>query len=255
MSFVALGASSGCGGSEATTKALRDSERLYEAASIAFYEEHDELAAIRNLTRAIELNPENSMARYMLGTIRFGRHEMEEADKQLSETVRLRAERGDDVAGLAAARNNLGLLRIHQERYTEAIELLEASATEVMNREPWLAFGNWGWALIELGEYDAAIEKLKRALFDQPQYCVGMYRLGQAHYFNRDYENAEASLRSALAVNSPGCDRIQEAHHLLGMTLLRLEREDEAKEALEECRSINVATESGKSCSEALQGL
>ena len=242
-----------CSGSQSSEKSIRQSERFYEAASIAWFDEQNPLAAIRNLTRAIETNPDNHEAHYLLGIIRLGRGEYTEAEHHLKETIRLRE--GGDPAGLAAAQNNMGVLLLHQKRYDDAIAILKKSSGEVMNREPWLAFGNLGWAYIETGELDKAIEALKRAMFDQPKYCVGLYRLGQAHYLKKDYETAQDTLTQALAVPEPGCDKIQEAHHLLGMTLLRQDRPEEAKRSFEQCLKINKLTETGKACNKALESL
>ena len=242
-----------CGGTQSTEKSVRQSDRFYEAASIAWFEEQNTLAAIRNLTRAIETNPNNHDAHYLLGIIRLGRGEYTEAETHLQETIRLR--RNGNPSGLAAVENNMGVLLIHQKRYDEAIAILEKSSNEVMNKEPWLAFGNLGWAYIETGELDKAIEMLKRAMFDQPKYCVGLYRLGQAFYMKKDYETAQTHLSSAIAVQEPGCDQIQEAHHLLGMAQLRQDRPDTAKQSFEQCVRINKLSETGKACDKALESL
>lgn len=243
-----------CGGTEAAEKAKHQSERFYEAASIAFFDEHDVLAAIRNLTRAVEADPDNGDARYLLGIIRLGRGELDEAEKHLREAIRIRTEL-DDRAGLSGAQNNLGVLLIHRKQYQEAATVLQAASGEVMNREPWLAQGNLGWAYIELGEYDKAIEVLRRAMFDQPKFCVGLFRLGQAYYMKQEYEAAKAALEQALAVPEKGCDAIQEAHRYLGMTFVRRGQDEEAEGAFDRCVEIAPATEVGVACAEARSSL
>lgn len=242
-----------CGGIQANGKSIRQSDRFYEAASIAWFEEQNPLAAIRNLTRAIETNPDNNDAHYLLGIIRLGRGEYAEAETHLRETIRLR--QNGNPSGLAAAQNNMGVLLIHQKRYDEAISILQKSSSEVMNKEPWLAFGNLGWAYIETGELDKAIEALKRAMFDQPKYCVGLYRLGQAYYLKKEYDTAQTHLTSALSIPEPGCDQIQEAHHLLGMASLRQNLLEIAKQSFEQCVRINRLSETGKACDKALESL
>ena len=243
----------GCGGSEADQKAIRQSERFYEAASIAWFQEQNVLEAIRNLTRAVKTNPKNDDAHYLLGIIRLGRLEYEAAEKHLREAMVLRKD--GDPAGLAGVENNLGVVLIHQKRYDEAIRLLKKSSEEVMNREPWLAFGNLGWAYIEVGEYDKALDVLKRAMFDQPKYCVGLYRMGQAYYLKGDYASAEKTLTRAIEVPEEGCKQIQEAHHLRGMSFLRLEMIEEAETALTRCVQINRESRIGLECQEALESL
>ena len=251
--WIVAGLCPACGSTEAAEKARRRSDRFYEAGYTTWFEEHDTLAAIRHLTRSIEADPENDRAHYLLGTLRLARGEYEEAEKHIAEAVRFRAE--GNPAGLAEAQNGLGVVYIHTKRLKEAVEVLEKSADEVLNREPWLARGNLGWAHIELGEYDDAIETLRRAVFDQPKFCVGLYRLGQAYYLKGDYKNAEVALKRGVEVPEKGCDRLQDAHHLLGMTYLRLSRDAEAKSSFEICRDIDPSTETGSACQEVLAGL
>lgn len=244
----------GCGASEAQEKNIRQSDQFYEAGSIAWFEEGNALAAIRNLTRAVESNPRNDEAQYLLGIIRLGRGEYEAAEEHLSLVLEIRTEK-NDTAGLAGARNNIGVLYVQQKRYEEAITVLKASAEEVMNREPWLAFGNLGWAYIEMGEYDKAIEALRRAMFDQPQYCVGLYRLGQAFYMKQEYKSALAHLTRAVEIEAEGCNRIQEAHHLIGMSNLRLGQNQGAQSAFQTCLEISPVTPVGAECQSALDSL
>ena len=240
-------------GSEISDQDRKRSDRYYQAAHIAWLEEHDNLAAIRHLTRSLEANPDNDRAQYLLGTIRLGRGEFDAAETHLRKAVALRGK--DRPASRAEALNSLGVLLILTQRVDEAITVLTESAQEVLNREPWLAMGNLGWAYIEAGEYDKAIEILRRAMFDQPRFCVGMYRLGQAYYQKGEYESAEAQLRSAITVDEEGCGQLQEAHHLLGMTYLRLGREEEAIDAFERCHEIDPTSEVGMGCAETSSGL
>jgi len=251
--FVAIAIFAAACGAKISEEEERRSDRFYQAAVISWFDEHDNLAAIRHLTRAIENNPENDDAQYLLGTIRLGRGEVVEAEPHLREAVRLRG--SDRPAARVEALNSLGVLLLQTKRAQEAVSLLEEAAGEVLNREPWLAYGNLGWAYIELGEYDKAIETLRRALFDQPLFCVGMFRLGQAYYQKGDYANAEANLKGSVEITQGGCDKMQEAHHMLGMTYLRLDNIDDAREALSKCVEVDPKSETGVSCASALGGL
>ena len=234
-------------GSKISDEDVRMSDRYYEAAYVAWFEERDNLEAIRHLTRSVKANPDNDHAQYLLGTLRLGRNELDEAEKHLRKALELRGE--ERPAERAEAQNSLGVLLMHKEKYAEAIELLEAASSQVLNREPWLAMGNLGWAYTEIGEYDKAIDILKRALFDQPLFCVGKYRLGEAYYKKGEYEKAEASVKGAISIKEGGCDSIQEAHHLLGMTYLRLGRENEARESFATCAELDPASDLGVECS------
>ena len=154
----------------------------------------------------------------------------------------------EDTAKRVEALNSLGVLYIHTKRYDEAVTALKEASGEVLNRAPWLAFGNLGWAYTEQGQYDLAEEALKRALFDQPQFCVGLYRLGNVCYLTSRYEEARDYLEQAIGITEGGCDRLQEAHHLLGMTLLRLDAVDDAIAAFDTCVNIAPKTPMGMDC-------
>ena len=239
-----------CGAGQISDESIRKSNRFYDAAVIAWNDKNDNLTAIRHLTRAVEANPENDDAQYLLGTIRLSRGEYDQAETHLLAAVK---HRENNIAKKVEAQNSLGVLYIHTKRYAEAVPVLEAASKEVLNRAPWLAYGNLGWAYTELGKYDEAIEALKRALFDQPQFCVGLYRLGNAYYQKGDYQSALESLNNAVSIQADGCDRMQEAYHLLGMAYLRLDRSDDAMNAFDTCVQVNPKTETGKSCAEITQ--
>jgi Tfp pilus assembly protein PilF len=251
--LVALAAILAACGARISEEDLRRSDRFYQAAYVSWFEEHDNLAAIRHLTRAVDANPENDDAHYLLGTIRLGRGELDEAELHLREAARLRG--ADRPAARAEVLNSLGVLLLQRKRPQEAVVFLEEAAGEVLNREPWLAMGNLGWAYIELGELDKAVETLRRALFDQPLFCVGLFRLGQAYYLKGDYANAVANLKGAVDVKQSGCDRMQDAQQLLGMAYLRLDRVGEARDALTLCEEIDPVSEVGVACAESRRGL
>lgn len=254
MTLLAGVLSLGCGGSQADEKAQRQSDRYYDLAVDSWYTAGDNLLAVRNLVRSLDADSQNDRAHYLLGTIRLSRGEYVDSEKHLRRAVELRQQSGD-ASGLAEAHNAFGVLLIHLKRYPEAIAVLELSAGEVLNREPWLANGNLGWALIDQGEYDRAIEVLRRSVFDQPKFCVGMYRLGQAYYLKQDYAAALQALVGAVSVDDPGCRAFQDAQHLLGMTYLRLSQDAQAIEALERCVELGATTPTGQTCASARQGL
>lgn len=240
-------------GARMSEERLKESDRFYEFAVVALNDDHDPLMAIRYLTRAVEANPENDRAHWLLGTIRLGRGELDEAEPHLREAARLRGP--DRPADRAEALNSLGVLLLQKERAAEAIPLLEEAASEVLNPAPWLALGNLGWAYTEVGDLDKAIETLRRALFDQPMFCVGLYRLGEAYYKKGDFANAAVNLASCVGIRKDGCDRMQEAQHLLGMTYLRLDRIEDARAAFTACEEIDAGSELGVACAGARGGL
>ena len=70
---VTLAIASASCGSKISEEDSRMSERYYDAAYVAWFEERDNLEAIRHLTRAVEADPTNDRAQYLLGTLRLPR--------------------------------------------------------------------------------------------------------------------------------------------------------------------------------------
>src|SRR5262245_7790484 len=155
--------------------------------------------ALEELLKAVELNPQNPDAHNLLGLVHLRkaadseeiaqraqclkgeelRLEREERDKHFSkaenefkEAVRLRG-------NFSEALNNHAVVAIHFGRYEEAIEHEEKALANIVYREPFAAQGNLGWAHLSRKDYPRAAKALRQALFDQPQFCVGRYRLAK----------------------------------------------------------------------------
>ncbi|MBN2802150.1 MAG: tetratricopeptide repeat protein [Deltaproteobacteria bacterium] len=252
LTAIIFSAALSCGGPQISEKDISRSTRFYEAAYISWAKTGNNLAAIRDLTLAIDTNPNNDNAQYLLGTIRLRRQEYDEAEIHLKKAVELRK---GFPQKLVEAQNSLGVLYINIKQYEKAVPLLEAASKEVLNAAPWLAYGNLGWAYTLLGRLDDAELTLKRALFDQPKFCVGLYRLGNVYYQKKEYQQAKETLEESVAIKEGGCDKLQEAWHLLGMTHLRMNEIEEANSTFETCAEINKLSETGKDCSDIKKGL
>ena len=109
------------------------------------------------------------------------------------------------------ARNNLAVVMIHFGRYEEAVQLEEKALANIVYREPYAAQGNLGQAYLEKHDYVRAAKALRQALFEQPKFCVGRYRLAKVYYEQQDWDHAAEEITQV--VNDKACP-IQEAYHL-----------------------------------------
>ncbi|MCP4674819.1 MAG: tetratricopeptide repeat protein [Deltaproteobacteria bacterium] len=248
----------GCGASEATQKDKKRSRHLYDTAHIAWDNgKGDVLLSIRNLVRSVEADPENDKAHYFLGVLFRGRDELEKSERHLRESLRLRqGATGGDRASVAMAQNALGAVLLDAKKFDEAEKLLLESLDEILNPSPWLPRSNLGLLYIETGEYDQAIAHLRRAVFDQPRFCEGLFRLSRAYYLKKSYPETEAMLKKTLEVAEPECEILhQDVYNLLGMTYLRMERDNDAKEAFDQCTKLGPKTNVGNLCAEVASGM
>src|SRR5262249_29625579 len=119
------------------------------------------------------------------------------------------------------ARNGLGVLHIHQGRYREAVQELNGAVSDLFNRDAYMAWGNLGWAYLELHQYPKAIDALVRSVRLRRDFCVGHFRLGRAFLETHDFAKAEQSLTSAVEAD-PRCDTFQDAWQLRGEARMNL---------------------------------
>lgn len=216
--------------------------------------------AYKTLYKALEMDPGNAKAHLLLGHMFLldrddnPKEKDAKAEHHFREVLRIQtsdAKQGDhDLA--PDAHNGLGVLYIHQGRHRAAIEVLQKAVDDLFNPEAYMAWGNIGWAQIELKDYPKAIEALQRAVKLAPQFCVGYFRLGQAYLATKEYAKAEESLTSALEAD-PRCKAFQEAWNLRGEARMGLGSREDARADFERCVEISPVSDAGKSCSRFLE--
>jgi type IV pilus assembly protein PilF len=208
--------------------------------------------ALEELLKAVELNANNADAHNLLGLVFLRKgHEAEELStrNQCLKGEELRLEKQDmdaqfkkaadqfDTAiaikkDFSEARNNLAVVYIHFGRYDEAIQQETQALANIIYRDPFVAQGNLGWAYLEKHDFARAAKELRQALFEQPRFCVGRYRLAQVYYEMQDWQRASDEIEQV--VSDKKCP-IQEAYNLAGLVALRREDRDQAKQMFARC--------------------
>ena len=149
------------------------------------------------------------------------------------------------------------VILIHEKRYADAIGVLKPLTEDILYQTPENAWGNLGWAQLESGATDAAIESLRRSIAAQPLFCVGLYRLGLAYERRREDAAAIETLTRALETQAPGCNSLQDAFAARARIELRTSASasdrDAARSDLQRCVALSGKTIAGKECSSMLQ--
>jgi type IV pilus assembly protein PilF len=236
-----------CGGPASAENALR-AQKEYELA-VGLMGEQNIAAAFEHLFKSIQLDGKNPESHLLLGNLYLLREEFPKAEGELRKARELAVD--NESFGqpfVAEVENSLGVVLVHEKRYDEAISTLRESATNIVNRNPHLAWGNLGWAYYEKGQYKDAVDALTQSVRHQQRFCLGFYRLGQTYAALRDFARAEDALTRCLEVPDDGCKNLQSAWHLRGEARAQLGQRADAISDFERCVEISADSEAGRAC-------
>ncbi len=227
------------------------SERRYLLAA-DYFNKNLVSPAMEEALKAVELNNDNPDAHNLLGILYLRKavegeelatrsqclrgaelilekqnsdKEFKKAEKEFREAVRLRPD-------FSEAHNNIAVVAQHFGRFDESLLEAEKALSNITYREPWAANGNLGLAYVSKGDLARAAVALRKALFDQPKFCVGHYRLASVYKQQGELDKAREELELVFAEkNCP----IQEAYQLGGLIALKLGDREHARELFQHC--------------------
>jgi Tfp pilus assembly protein PilF len=257
LPLFALALACACAGSSGTGEGAADPDRMseseYDIARDLWLRRSSPREALDHALKAVDLNEDNADAAHLVALLYMdfcsrGPNEchLAEAEKHARLALKARSDYREAI-------NTLGVILIHEKRYADAIKVLKGLTEDILYQTPENAWGNLGWAQLESGNTDAAIESLRRSIAAQPLFCVGLYRLGLAYERRRDDTAAAEALTRALETQAPGCNSLQEAFAARARVELRLGNTEAAQADLSRCEELSRKTIAGKECSSMLQ--
>lgn len=248
--LTALAIGCGSGNTPGAQSPERQADAEYDLARDYFYKGQPREALDHSL-RAVDLDGDNSKALYFTSTLYLwfcsGNRGLQSPDCQMARAESYARKALDKDPAFRDARNLLGQVLILEEKYKEAISVLQPLVTDPSYNASYLAWGNLGWAQVLDGQVDAGITSLRNSV-TQPKFCVGFYRLGMAFEKKGDLAQAETNFSQAVEVDSADCQNLQDAWQERGKVRLKLGKKDDACSDLTRCRDISVDTPAGKSC-------
>jgi Tfp pilus assembly protein PilF len=250
-----LGCSGGSGAAPGAQDPSVQSESEYDIARDLWLRRGNTREALEHALKAAELDPENSEAAHLVALLYLDFCSKSRADCRLPQ-AEMSARRALKLkADFREARNTLAVVLIHSKKAAEAVEVLTPLTQDILYPTPENAWGNLGWAYLELGKLDPAIDALRRSIAAQPLFCVGNYRLGLAYEKKAETALAKDAFTRALETEAPGCAGLQEAWAGRARTALRGGDATLARADLERCVELSKSTSVGKDCSSMLQNL
>lgn len=233
----------------------RMSESEYDIARDLWLRQNDARAALSHALEAVELNEDNAEANHLVALLYLSFCTRTTDECRLGEAERYARAAVSAKQDFREAQNTLGVVLIHRRKYHDAIQVLRPLSQDILYPTPETAWGNLGWAYLELGQLDRAVDALRRSVAAQPLFCVGNYRLGLAHERKQQFELAVEALTRALETEDPRCKGLQEAYAARARAQLRLGRADQARPDLQRCVELDRRTQVAQECASIAQKL
>jgi type IV pilus assembly protein PilF len=232
----------------------RQAEAEYDLAR-EYFNKGSPREALGHVLKAIHLDDGNVKALYYTGAIYLsfcaGDLGLKAPDCEMNQAESYARKTLERDPNFREARNMLGNILILEAKYKEAIIALEPLVKDPSYTAIHLAWGNLGWAQVQEGRLEDGIASLRNAI-TQPKFCVGFYHLGLAYERKGDLASAEQNLTSALQVDSPDCQNLQDAWRERAEVRLKLGHTEQACGDLGKCHDLSGTTEAGRSCAAEL---
>lgn len=230
----------------------RQSQAEFDLARDSFHK-GDPRGALDHARRAIAIDDGNAKALYFASVIHAFFCDLDQGlegpDCKIddAEDYARRAVKAD--GNLRDGKNLLGQILILRGRYAEAALVLEPLTKDPAYASSHLAWGNYGWALVQDGKIDEGIVALQNSTVE-PQFCVGHYRLASAFEKKGELARAEGELTQALTTDRPECQQLQDAWEARGNVRQRLGRNSEAGADFAKCSELGPRSKTGQRCAQ-----
>jgi len=189
VTVLAGAAMAGCGKKTEGAPALIADARNYQ-------EKGDNNAAIIQLKNALQSNPDNSEARYLLGTIYNKTGDFQSAEKELRKASSL---------GMSPAKvmPDLGQTLLNMGQFQQVLDETEKLAGEKNSAEISTMRGG---AFLALGKVDEAKDLFELALKDKPGFPGALIGMARYSLSRRDVETAADFAEQAVTRNPESVD-------------------------------------------------
>lgn len=202
-----------------------------------FFENHNGEAALQEVLKSLNLNPNSPEVHMLAGLIYTGRGDLLKALNHYQRAIELKQDYFE-------AKNNLGTVYLALGRWDKAVEVFSDLTARDEYRTPALGFNNLGWARYKLGALDLALRAFVTATQLNPRLCPPHNNAGMVYLDRGDLERAERSLQRGIKQ----CPEYAEPYLHLGQVYLRRAEQDKAIESWQRCRELAGDSELGARC-------
>lgn len=239
------------------TKRDADQSQVRYQLAVGYFQNHREEAAIEELQKSIEADPQNAEAYNMLGLIALKHAYDYESQAETSSCLKgsdLQMVRTDENRKLREAEahfrkavelrpsfpeawNSLSAVALLLHAWDDAIVSAENALKDATYSQPVFARANLGWAHFHRKDLQNAWKELHEAVSRAPAFCVGRYRLAKV-YLERGEIDLAVETIDPLVADAKRCP-LQEAFLLAGLLHERRKDSERARELFRACAGMS----------------
>lgn len=208
----------------------------------SYLQEGDDTRALKEFLEAAKLAPKNAEIHAGLAQAYHRKKAYKLAEEQYQKALELDKDNPQ-------YHNNLGALYLDMRRWDDAVRHFRLAADNLLFDRPAVARAGMAAALVQKGDYIAAIEAGKQALLDDYQLPQAHYFLGEAYAAAGQLDQAVASYKNAIEL----APNYLLAHYSLGKTYLKLQQNDLAKAELEKVIELDPRSEQARMAKDYLR--
>ena len=200
-------------------KVLEMADTSYQM-GVVYFNDRNYVEALKSLTRAIELAPDNADYHNVLAMAYGARGHYDKAVVYFKKAVELDPNSSE-------AHVNLSAIYLKHKEWDLAIDASRGALKNVFYKTPEFAYNNIAWAMLRKRDFRGAVENFSRAVEVNPKYKWGYNNLGLALERLGEEERALKAYQTAISVDEEFAD----AYMNLGLLLMRRGEMGAAEEA------------------------
>jgi len=242
--FVGLFVLGGCAGTTANIEEDRHQADVHHKLAEAHLQGNNPSAALRELLKAVDLDPTNAAIRASLAQAYQERRAYQEAEIHYLEAIRL--SQGDP-----RYENNLANLYLVREEWDKAINYFDRAAKNLLFDSSHVAMTGKGYAFLQQGDYASALQAFREATLMMPNYPSAHYYQAEVYRLTEETTLEKVALRRTVEL----APELVQARYRLSVLLLRDGNYQGARQQLEIIINFVPDSDEGRMAAELIKTL
>lgn len=234
----------GCAGTTPKIDENRHQADVHHKLAEAHLQGNNPSAALRELLKAVELDPANAAIHASLAQAYQERRAYREAETHYLEAIRL--SNADP-----RYENNLANLYLITEEWEKAINYFDRASKNLLFESTHIAMTGKGYAYLQQGDYASALQAFREAVLMMANFAPAHYYQAEVYRLTEETLLEKAALRRTIEL----APELVQARYRLAVLLLRDENYQGARQQLEIILNFVPESDEGRMAEELIKTL